>query len=76
MWDTTDEKVHLLIAAYRSGSRQQIVVLWGRRFANRLFAQQARASALSEPARRIWFQLPGPTLWIEEELSEDDLPKF
>jgi len=76
MCDTTNEKVHLLIAAYRSGSRQQIVVLWGRRFANRLFAQQARASALSEPARRIWFQLPGPTLWIEEELSEDDLPKF
>jgi hypothetical protein len=76
MWDTANEKVHLLIAAYRSGSRQQIVVLWGRRFANPLFAQQASASILSEPARRIWFQSLDATLWIEEELSEDDLPKF
>jgi hypothetical protein len=76
MWDTTSEKVHLLVVAYRSGQRQQIVVLWGRRFGNRLFARNRGERGLSKSGHRIWFQSPDGTLQIEDERSEDDLPKF
>jgi hypothetical protein len=67
--------VDCVVAGYRSGRRQAVATLWGRRVTNPIAAlAQAVSAADNDPARKIWYRSPDGAVVLEEDIGEDRLP--
>jgi hypothetical protein len=68
-------RIDCVFAGYRSGRRQMVATLWGRRVSSRTAStgDKAATESAGDPRRKIWYRSPDGLLTLEEDLGEFDL---